>query len=217
MNPFPSKFKSNDADLSIDTSALINFAATGALVDILRCLNGRAVIEPAVKRELIRNPRDGSDLRPLIESLIKEEHLNEIYMNETESQMFIGLVGALPPDDLGDGEAATLALASTRGAAVIDERKARRIAARDLSHVQLYTTLDILCSPLVVATLTEEKVISAFIDERRFAKMHVPAFWNEWAIEFLGHNAAEAGLKPISIQPPSELNDRPKRMIRFEL
>jgi hypothetical protein len=84
-------------------------------------------------------------------------------------------VGAPAGDALGDGEAAAIAMAISRGLdLVIDDRKARRILRERFGQVRTYWTVDLLKAQRVVTALGRRCADDCFANARRFGRTHVP-------------------------------------------
>jgi hypothetical protein len=96
--------------------------------------------------------------------LVTSGRLTIVSLTDLQYETFLNLTGALPPDDIGDGEAATIACAEGAGAAVIDERKAIRIAMKDFPNIKLYSSLDLLCASCVFTALGKDAVTNAVRD-----------------------------------------------------
>ena len=183
-----SKIKPDKTPLFLDASVIINLVATDYSQEILRILERPIFIERTVCREFKRNPFDGSDSRNLITELVNGNRLKIVEMSETQRETFLNLTGAIPPDDLDDGEAATLACASHYGSAVLDERKAIRIAARDFPHIQVFSSLDILCAEFIISELGDDKVKVLVQNAIKYARMRIPFNWKIWVNELLNQS-----------------------------
>jgi hypothetical protein len=97
------------------------------------------------------------------------------FANPVELLLFLGIVGAPAGGALGDGEAAAIAVAVSRGLdLVIDDRKARRILRQRFGQVQTYWTVDLLRARRVTATFGPDRANEYFAKARRFGRMHVP-------------------------------------------
>jgi hypothetical protein len=107
-------------------------------------------------------------------------------MTGVEFDAFLRLTGRPPPDDLGDGEAATLACATGAGSAVIDEKKAIRIAERDFPALRVYCTLDLLSADSVGRQLGSKVLSDVVYDGIKVARMRVPREWRDWVHDLLG-------------------------------
>jgi hypothetical protein len=128
------------------------------------------------------------------EVLSKLRNLNLIEvvsLSKDAYEIFIGLTGGNPPDDLGDGESATLAQAvSSNCAAVIDERKATRIAGRQFPNVALLNSLDLLAAPEMFRAHQRETVAEVVYHALRNARMRVRQTERAWIVALLGNDRA---------------------------
>src|SRR5580658_10211182 len=105
----PSRLKTSSATLFLDTSVVVNLIATRRIEDVCRAIDRPLVVEAAVMKEMYRDPRDGSDGVVLMRQLTAKNVLQETRLDDAQNGHFLRLVGAPVPDDLGDGEAATIA------------------------------------------------------------------------------------------------------------
>lgn len=180
----PSKLNNSTAPLFLDTSVVINLVAADCLPEVAHALDRPLVVTDYVVGEFVRDPRDGSDGQTVIKDYFAKRVLMLHPMTADQTERFVELVGAVPPDDLGDGEASTLACAQGHDAA-IDERKARRIAARDFPKTGIYLTLDLLTSPQVVAKLGLSRVAALIERARVIGRMRIAPEWRDWVDAFL--------------------------------
>jgi predicted nucleic acid-binding protein len=98
-----------------------------------------------------------------------------VSLEGNELDLFLEIVGAPLGDALGDGEAAAIVLAASRGLdLVVDDRKARRILRERFSQLRIYWTVDLLQARSVVAALGRPQVDACFERACRFGRMHVP-------------------------------------------
>lgn len=199
MMQSPSKLNSDGFPLFLDASVMINLVASDRIDEILKALVRPVIIEKTVCNEFKHDPRDGSDAKKVINTLVTSGRITVVSMSDSQYETFLNLTGALPPDDIGDGEAATIACADGVGAAVIDERKAIRIAAKDFPHIPLYFSLDLLCADCVFTALGRDAVISAVRDAINKSRMRVPHLWKNWVLDFVGKERMDN--QPLSVEP----------------
>jgi predicted nucleic acid-binding protein len=193
MNRKLSALDKTQQALVLDASVIINLLATGAAAEILGSLRLRAIIEETTLQEVLHNPRDGKAAPLLLNELSSMNLLQFETMNADALDIFLDLVGAPIPDDLSDGEAATIAHAATTGrAAVIDERKATRIAKTNYAQVTLCSTLDILSCSRVIEALGAAAISSAVFDATNYARMRISSEFADWVREILGPERAAA-------------------------
>jgi predicted nucleic acid-binding protein len=186
-----SKLNSDSSPLFLDASVIINLVASDRIDEILKAIGRQIIIEKTVCNEFKRDPRDGGDAKKVIDALVTGGRLTVVSLTDSQYETFLDLTGALPPDDIGDGEAATIACADGVGAAIIDERKAMRVATKDFPHVPLYSSLDLLCADCVFASLGKDAVIGAVRDAIKKSRMRVPHHWKNWVLNFVGNEKTD--------------------------
>jgi predicted nucleic acid-binding protein len=186
MMQSPSTLKVGTIPLFLDASVVINLVGSNYMEGILGALARPIMVTEIVCAEFKHHPRDGSSSKKVMEALIAQKHINVIRMSDSQFDVFLRLTGYPPPDDLGDGEAATLACANEVGYAVIDDKKALRIAARDFRSQKVYSSLDIICAEPVICNLGNTVVANAVYDSIKTARMRVPHHWRDWVSGFLG-------------------------------
>lgn len=176
-----------DLPLVLDASVIINLLATGITDELAGFLGVPVIAEANALREVHRNPLDGSPASNMLEPLIQQDALRHESMNAQATTIFLSLTGATPPDDLNDGEAATLAHAlEIGGSAAIDEKKATRISGGRFPKLVLCSTMDIFCNPSVVEGLGSERLSGAVYNALKLARMRVPIEFDEWVRDLLG-------------------------------
>lgn len=182
----PSQLKPGTTPLFLDTSVVINLVASRRIEEVRRVLNRPLVVEEAVMLEMKRNPRDQGDGVVLMPKLTGDGVLGLHRLDEVQSEHFFRLVAAPVPDDLGDGEAATIAASIGLGAVVLDDRKARRILRRDFPGLGGYCSLDLLCAEPVFAALGPPGVADAVRAALRDGRMRVPLDWRPFVDQMVG-------------------------------
>ena len=104
-------------------------------------------------------------------------------------------------ESLGDGEAATLAYAHENGSsAVIDEKKATRVAAKRFGSLRVATTIDILSHESVRLALGRRLLAEATFKALRQARMQVRDYQFDWVANLIGNErvAACSSLKRLA-------------------
>ena len=162
--------------LVLDTSVWINLIATDVIEAILGALAVQCYAPEQVIAEIRRHPVTGIvfalDKHPLRERSLGVQIVS---LQSAELDLFLEIVGAPAADALGDGEAAAIAMAVSRGLdLVIDDRKARRILRERFSQVRIYWTVDLLRARQVVNALGRSLAHDCFAKAERFGRMHVP-------------------------------------------
>ena len=162
--------------LVLDTSVWINLIATDVIEAILGALAVQCYAPEQVIAEIRRHPVTGIifalDKHPLREPSLAVQIVS---LQSAELDLFLEIVGAPAADALGDGEAAAIAMAVSRGLdLVIDDRKARRILRERFNQVRIYWTVDLLRARQVVNALGRSLAHDCFAKAERFGRMHVP-------------------------------------------
>ncbi len=187
MDPNLSVLDAGADALLLDASVLLNILGTGITSEVLKALAMPTIVEETTLVEALRDPRDGTSADDIISELLSTRILLREVMDARSLDIFLDLVGANPPDDLSDGEAATIAYAVIRNAtAAIDERKATRIARMRFPQLTICSTLDILSSPCVIRALGIESLSAALFDATKYARMHIPRQFEDWVRDLLG-------------------------------
>jgi predicted nucleic acid-binding protein len=162
--------------LVLDTSVWINLLATEAMEAILGALAVPCYAPEQVVTEIRRHPATGTTF-PAEDHPLRQmsPRVSILSLEGEELDLFLKIVGAPAGEALGDGEAAAIAVAASRGLdLVIDDRKARRILRERLSQVRTHWTVDLLQARSVVAALGRPLVDECFAKALRFGRMHVP-------------------------------------------
>ena len=162
--------------LVLDTSVWINLLATEAMELILVALGVQCYAPEQVIAEIKRHPITGvmfaGDRHPLRQMT---SPVSIVSLEGKELNLFLEMVSRPAVDALGDGEAAAIAVAVSRGLdLVVDDKKARRILRQQFNQVRTYWTVDLLRAPQVLVALGHRQAEGCFAKARRFGRMHVP-------------------------------------------
>jgi hypothetical protein len=162
---------------------------SGAPSLILRGLHRRILVDDVTLGEVSIDPATGKSAKDACDKLIADGLIEKVEMTDQAYELFISLTGANPPDDLDDGEAATIAQALQLGAAaVIDERKATRIAASSFPDLVVFSSIDLFgCSDLVRA-IAEHELASLLYGAFKNARMRVPLLFLPWIVATVGES-----------------------------
>jgi predicted nucleic acid-binding protein len=176
-----------DSVLVLDASVVINLLASRQSDPILRALGVPVLVTDNVVQEIERGAAAGRPEFSLLTKAINEQLLRVEKLEGAALAVFFELVSGDAASSLGDGEAATLALADgNKFVAAIDEKKATRIAAERFPSLRLVTTIDLLADVRVHAALDQEKLVDATFDALRFARMQVRDHQFDWVSQLLG-------------------------------
>jgi len=197
----PLFFGNRQVRLVADTSVIINLNATGRASEILRALNIMLQASVVVKDELVVDRNNGRHDSGLAADLVAGGLLEFHDFDLDGEGLFESLVMGSAEATLDDGEAATLAHAISSGLpAVIDERKANRIAAERFPDLKLLSTADLLSSEILIASLGAEAVAAAVFNALRDARMAVPEVHHLWIVDLLGERVLDCRSLPASLR-----------------
>lgn len=189
----PSLLSDRPSALVLDASVVINILACGDTQSLLRAMGCDMVIPQQVVEEILHNPSSSESGANALSSLIDLGLMRRHGLSENYYAVFVDLVGAEPPDGLGDGEAATIATAEELGCAcVIDERKATRIALGRRPDLHVLCTVDLFCAPFVRTRFAREELASLVHQALFNARMRVPHRYRTWVVDLIGRDAAES-------------------------
>lgn len=176
----------------LDASVIINLLATGHANTILQALAVPLYVTDNVVREIEQGAVNGRPEPALLAELIGNQALIVKELTGTALEDFFGMVSGHTSSSLGDGEAATLALAYRNGfSAAIDEKKATRIAAEQFAALKLVTTVDVLAHEPVRASLGNEMLANATLHALQRARMQVREHQFDWIVQLIGEENVE--------------------------
>src|SRR5437763_7952828 len=117
---------SNEPQTILDSCVLLNLAASDEVADIVATMDGATFICTAAQKEalFLRDEADPAVLVPLnLADLLAVAQISVCDPTSTEEEEFVRLAA-----DLDDGEAMSIAIATSRGMRFAsDDQKARRI------------------------------------------------------------------------------------------
>lgn len=187
----PSRLSSEHDVLVIDASVAINLLGTGKPADLLRMLNRRVLIDELALNEVTSDPFNKLPGRDAVEALIRSGLISSVQLSASAFEVFLELTGATPPDDLGDGEAATIAQSFDIGAVpVIDERKATRISLSMRPTHPILHTIDILACSAVTTAVSQQELGDLIYCALFHARMRVPMTCRDWVCALIGQERA---------------------------
>jgi len=187
----PSRLNDDHQILILDASVAINLLATARPADVLRLLGRKVIVDELALQEVIQDPSSKRSGRLAFDELRDDGLVNYGRLSDAGYATFLELTGASPPDDLDDGEAATIAHAiDIMAVPVIDERKAIRISrVRNPGMVVLHT-LDLLACPEVIAGLPNIEIGDLVYNTLQSARMRVQELFYQWVVTTLGSDHA---------------------------
>ncbi len=185
---FLSCLTEEDRQLVLDSSVVINLLATGVPAQILRALGIPILVTDNVVQEISGGNNSGRPEMALLGELLASESVSVSRLEGPSLELFAKLVSGSTVETLGDGEAATLALAQVaRASAAIDEKKATRIAISRFRSLRLATTIDILAHRGVASELGDDGLARATFQALRISRMQVREHQFEWVVGMIGH------------------------------
>ncbi len=161
--------------LVLDTNVWINLLATQNVEAVLDALAIPCHAPEQVIAEVRRHPVTGEVFAPDRHPLRGIGAKIEVFsLHGSALNLFLDIVAAPAPDALGDGEAAVIAAAASRGLDVVmDDRKARRTIRERFPELRAYWTVDLLgAAPVIQVGIRQAEAL--FEKARRFGRMHVP-------------------------------------------
>lgn len=192
---FSSCLTDRNSILVLDASVIINLLATNYASPILNAVPNSIVVTDNVVREIDRGSANGRPEPTLLRELIHNKILNRLELSGIALEHFFDLVSGSAADSLGDGEAATLALAYSKGfTAAIDEKKATKISSQRFETLKIITTVDILAYEPVRISLGDKALSEATLQALKYARMQVRDSQFSWIEKIIG--CENAGLPP---------------------
>ena len=189
----PSRLQDDHRVLVLDASVAINLLGTGYAATLLRALRRTVLMDEQAIDEVIYDPSTMAPAKETIDQLITAGLITKTRLDKHSYETFLELTGAIPPDDLDDGEAATIATAvHTHATAVIDERKARRIITARQMNVSVLHTIDLLASKIIAAAFAPQDLSTAVYGALNHARMRVPEECKAWVLSVVGAERAQA-------------------------
>jgi predicted nucleic acid-binding protein len=182
---WPSSLISVEAPLVLDTSVLINLHACGSGARILRAIPNLILVPQEVAAELDHETSRANGELEFLRGMIDTETVLIEEMVDEEYEVFLNLITSSP--SLGDGEAATIAIASKRGHwPVLDERRGRTRASDLCSDKPAAWSLDLLTHPAVSATLGQVAALDVLYLALRNGRMRIPPESADLVISSIG-------------------------------
>jgi len=175
----------NKSKIIIDACALINFYASGKFDSILQKQPAQAYIVEEVKSEslFIKNFAKSGEYQPILLDHFLNTGLIKLVKLKTsaEKHLFVNLAC-----QIDDGEAATLAIASSRKMQIItDDRKAIRVLKQEVPKVKQCSSLAIIkhwCESQSVSKKEIKKALKNIHECARYQPHHGHQLYDWWRI-----------------------------------
>lgn len=176
----------------LDASVVINILACGDAARLLKTLNRNVVLPKQVVDEIAREPVRHADDANSFPRLLQSGLLQPRELEDAQYLRFLDLVGAAAPDTLGDGEAATIVTAEQlQCMAIIDERKATRIARGRRSPHLTACTLDLYSCSQLASTYSKDDLAALVFNSMQHARMRIPVDRRHWVVDLIGEDNAK--------------------------
>lgn len=158
-----SSFLADDlSPLILDTSVLINLHACSYGEQILAAIPNALAVSDIVVRELEHETSRTNGEHQFLANLIARQQVRQVPLDNSGWQIFEKLTTARP--SLGDGEAATIAIAATgHFRPVIDDAKGRRSVELMMSKNAAAWSLDLLVHPAVQESLGDAYIEAVYL------------------------------------------------------
>lgn len=175
-----------------DASVMINLHATGRARDIIQAIPNRYAVTINAMAELESGTKNGHDDARQLQALVDSGLVDLVCLSEEAGLTYERLIQGHASSTLDDGEAATVGHAlQIGGLAVLDERKARNLCAREFASLDLGCTADILLHESVEIALGAQGQVMAILQALRRGRMRVPADKIDQIVTLIGpENAA---------------------------
>ena len=175
--------------LIFDTSVLINLYACSYGERILTAVPNGIIVPQVVAGELEHETSRKNGEHRFLRGLITGRKVTLGKMTDEEKVLFANLASGSP--SLGDGEAATIAIAAKRQLLpLIDDRKGRAQAIHVLRGQEPGWSLDLFRHASVTSALGETAAIEALYLALRDGRMRVPVESTGYIIDLLGSERA---------------------------
>jgi predicted nucleic acid-binding protein len=181
-----SSFLADDlTPLILDTSVLINLHACSYGEQILAAIPNAFAVSDIVVRELEHETSRTNGEHRFLANLIARQQVRQVALDDSGWQIFEKLTTAKP--SLGDGEAATIAIAATgHFRPVIDDAKGQRSAELHLSKNAAAWSLDLLVHPAVQERLGNDAYVEAVYLALRDGRMRIDGKQCDAVVELIG-------------------------------
>ena len=175
--------------LVFDTSVLINLHACSYGERILAALPNVIIVPQLVAEELEHETSCINGELRFLHGQFTGGRVRLDKLTDEENVVYASLVSGSP--SLGDGEAATIAIAARRQSLpLLDDRKARALATHAWCGDEPGWSLDLFRHSLVTSALGNTTAIHALYLALREGRMRIPVESTEYIVDLLGNQRA---------------------------
>lgn len=165
-----SKNRAQLRPLVLDASVAINLLATGEPWAILSALGYRALAPEQVLDEVVRCPITRRRYDEVKHPFKISPNVEVVALAGSEVDDFVAIA-----QSVGDGEAASIAVALARGLPLaLDDRRARAVALARAPTARLLWTMDLLYDRALRAAYSEREIEDFIASAIKHARMHAP-------------------------------------------
>lgn len=185
---YSSSLSDQTGPLILDTSVLINLHACRRGAEILSAIPNPIVISNIVAGELDHETSRRNGEKAFLCTLETAGKVSLVDLSDQEFKFFFELTSTSP--SLDDGEAATIAIARSRGILpVIDEKRGRR-RVEQLMRTEAYWSLDILTHPDAIDFLGADVSREVLFLALRDGRMRIPPESTQHVVNSIGIDQA---------------------------
>jgi predicted nucleic acid-binding protein len=171
--------------LVLDTSVLINLNACSYGARVLTAIPNDIVVPQIVAGELEHETSRKNGEYSFLHNLLSAGIVSLATLSDAEYEIFHELAATSP--SLGDGEAATIAVAAVKGLLpVIDDKRGRGRATAFAQGREPCWSIDLFRHPATIAALGVQLAIDALYLALRVGRMRVPPESADGVIALLG-------------------------------
>jgi len=186
---FSSSLAEDRRPLILDTSVLVNLHACSYGECVLTAIENDIVVSDIVAGELEHETSRKNGEHSFLHDLTARGTVTVVGMTEADYELFATLSGGA--SSLGDGEAATIAIAANRRfRAVVDERKGRARGAALMNNEKLAWSIDLLRHPSVMESLGERLTADIVYLALRHGRMRIPTNSVDDVVALIGRDRA---------------------------
>lgn len=186
---YSSSLASDPSPLILDTSVLINLHASQHGEHVLTAMPNDVYVPEIVATELGHQTGKLNGEHGFLQTQAASGKVQIVPLSEEEYEVYAALVSGR--GSLGDGEAATIAVAASRNMIpVIDERKGRLQAQTHCKGRIPGWSLDLFRHPQSITTLGESRSIDALYLALRDGRMRIPDAHCDHVVGIIGARRA---------------------------
>lgn len=181
-----SNYLANPAEpLVLDTSVLINLHASRRGELILDAIPNEIVVPLPVITELNHQTSRTNGEADFIDALVSSEKVQKAALSDSEFKLFEQIVTM--NKSLGDGEAATIAVATyNQSIAIMDDRKARNFVLESMTEPKLGWSIETFLHPSVISRIGEPDIAEAIYLALRDGRMRIHESQCETVVKMIG-------------------------------